>query len=142
MRADLLGPLRAVMVRGALRLAFLFYSEGISIKVVRRRGRSLHKKEGIVKKLSYLQISVVLLLAGLVALGGCSGGKKISRIDTNTVILEKKINMVCELAEKDPLMQDLMIDLALGARSISKIRMDLTKRMIRHYPLKALRLLF
>ena len=55
---------------------------------------------------------------------------------------EKKINMVCELAEKDPLMQDLMIDLALGARSISKIRMDLTKRMIRHYPLKALRLLF
>lgn len=54
---------------------------------------------------------------------------------------EKKINIVCELAEKDPRMQDLMIDLALGARSISKIRMDLTKRMIRHYPLKALRLL-
>ncbi|MHA1906079.1 MAG: geranylgeranyl reductase family protein [Candidatus Thorarchaeota archaeon] len=54
---------------------------------------------------------------------------------------EKKIALVCDLAENDPIMQDYMIDLALGARSISKIRMDITKRMIRHYPLKALRLL-
>ncbi|MHA2424750.1 MAG: geranylgeranyl reductase family protein [Candidatus Thorarchaeota archaeon] len=54
---------------------------------------------------------------------------------------EKKIEMVCELAENDEIMQDLMIDLALGARSISRIRLDITKRMIRHYPLKALRLL-
>jgi geranylgeranyl reductase family protein len=54
---------------------------------------------------------------------------------------EKKIELICDMAEKDQIMQDYMIDLALGSRSISKIRIDITKRMIRHYPLKALRLL-
>ncbi len=53
----------------------------------------------------------------------------------------KKIELVCDLAENDPIMQDYMIDLSLGTRSISDIRMDITKRMLKHYPLKALRLL-
>ncbi|MFW9850148.1 MAG: geranylgeranyl reductase family protein [Candidatus Thorarchaeota archaeon] len=54
---------------------------------------------------------------------------------------KKKIELVCDLAQNDPIMQDFMIDLALGTRSISDIRKDITKRMLRHYPLKALRLL-
>ncbi|MFW9918417.1 MAG: geranylgeranyl reductase family protein [Candidatus Thorarchaeota archaeon] len=53
----------------------------------------------------------------------------------------EKVELVCELAENDPILQDYMIDLALGARSINKIRFDITKRMLRHYPLKSLRLL-
>jgi geranylgeranyl reductase family protein len=53
----------------------------------------------------------------------------------------RNVELICELAEQDPIMQDLMIDLALGTRSISKIRLDITKRMITRYPLKALKLL-
>ncbi len=54
---------------------------------------------------------------------------------------EKKIEIICELAEKDLILQDQMIDLALGTRSISKIRMEMTKRLLRHYPRKAFSLL-
>ena len=54
---------------------------------------------------------------------------------------KKKVDLVCELAEQDPILQDYMIDLALGSRSINRIRFDITKRMLSHYPLKSLRLL-
>ncbi len=54
---------------------------------------------------------------------------------------KEKIELICELAENDPILQDYMIDLALGSRSINRIRLDITKRMLRHYPLKSLRLL-
>ncbi len=54
---------------------------------------------------------------------------------------EDKVELICEMAEKDPTLQEHMIDLALGARSINRIRFDITKRMLLHYPLKSLRLL-
>lgn len=54
----------------------------------------------------------------------------------------KKIEIICELAENDLILQDQMLDLALGTRSISKIRMEMTKRLLRRYPRKAFRLLF
>jgi len=53
----------------------------------------------------------------------------------------KKIEIICELAENDLILQDQMIDLALGTRSISKIRMEMTMRLLRRYPRKAFRLL-
>jgi hypothetical protein len=53
----------------------------------------------------------------------------------------RNVETICELAENDPILQDYMIDLAIGSRSINRIRFDITKRMIRHYPLKALKLL-
>lgn len=53
----------------------------------------------------------------------------------------RNVNLICELAEHDPIMQDLIVDFALGTRSISKVRLGITKRMIMRYPLKALKLL-
>lgn len=53
----------------------------------------------------------------------------------------RNVEVICEIAEKDHAMQDLMIDLAIGTRSISKIRLGITKRMIARYPLRALKLL-
>ena len=52
-----------------------------------------------------------------------------------------KVEIICELAENDSTLQDYMLDLALGTRSINRIRLDITKRMLLHYPLKSLRLL-
>lgn len=53
---------------------------------------------------------------------------------------EKNVELVCELAEKDPILRDQIVDLGIGARPISKIRMEITKRMLRHHPVKGLRL--
>lgn len=54
---------------------------------------------------------------------------------------ERNVELLCQLAVDDLVLQNLIIDLALGVRSISSIRMDITKHMLRHYPLKSLRLL-
>ncbi len=53
----------------------------------------------------------------------------------------RNVELICELAEHDPILQDLMIDFALGTRSVSKVRLGITKRMVMRYPLKTLKLL-
>ncbi len=53
----------------------------------------------------------------------------------------RNVNLICEMAENDSTLQDYIVDLALGIRSINRIRFDIAKHMLRHYPRKALKLL-
>lgn len=61
---------------------------------------------------------------------------------SNTVYnSEKNVELICELAQNDAVLQDHMIDLALGSQPINRIRLNITKRMLRYHPLKSIRLL-
>ncbi len=52
------------------------------------------------------------------------------------------IELLIEIVENDPVMKEYIIDFGLGIRPVSNVRKDITKRLLRHHPVKALRLLF
>jgi geranylgeranyl reductase family protein len=66
------------------------------------------------------------------------GARSISQIAYKS---RTNIDLIMDLAQEDPVMRELMVDLFVGARPIQDLKRQIVKRILIHHPLKGIKMM-